>query len=167
MCWQEPAPTRGCGCYLQALADTPLSGQRLTPETEAFRGLLGICSRNSHPTRAPSFILGGIVRQRRNIPCQELLACSLFPSIDRPGRTVKGQTGRTLWPREGRRILQHSRESWWYADQCHAARGLSLAPHPYPATVLPPMTIAVFPHQTSLFGDTFQSCSFWKRHPGE
>lgn len=78
MCWQEPAPTGGYGCYLQALADTPFSGQRLIPETEAFLGLQGICSRNSHQTMAPKFILGGSVRQRRK---SHVRSCSHFLSF--------------------------------------------------------------------------------------
>lgn len=41
--WQEPALAGGCRCYLQALADTRFSGQRLIPETEALMGPQGIC----------------------------------------------------------------------------------------------------------------------------
>lgn len=59
VCWQEPALTGGWGCYLQALADTPFSGQRLIPDTEAFIGLQGICSRDSiRPELPRSFWVG-------------------------------------------------------------------------------------------------------------
>lgn len=77
MCWQEPALTGGCGCYLQALADTPFSGQRLIPETGAFIELQGIFQK-LHQTRAPKFILGGSVRQRRSY----VRSCSHFLSFN-------------------------------------------------------------------------------------